>query len=143
MIVYERLAYLKKMIEESKKLPLSEKVALDKVEALEIIKEIKTALPDELKQAQWISNERKQIIVKAHKESETIVNEAKEKVNEHELTLMAKEHAKKIIEAAKEEASQIKAGSRKYAEQLLEDVQNKLEEVSKVLDDSKNQLKSE
>jgi len=42
MIVYERLAYLKKMIEESKRFPLSEKVALDKVEALEIIKEINT-----------------------------------------------------------------------------------------------------
>jgi len=140
MIVYERLAYLKKMIEESKKFPLSEKVALDKVEALEIIKEIKTALPDELKQAQWISNERKQIIVKAHKESETIVNEAKEKVNEHELTIMAKEHSKKIIEAAKNEANQIREGSRKYAENLLIDIQNKLEEVSKILDDSRNQL---
>jgi len=53
---------------------------------------------------------------------------------------MAKEHSKKIIEAAKNEANQIREGSRKYAEKLLIDIQNKLEEVSKILDDSRNQL---
>ncbi|MBN2852838.1 MAG: ATPase [Clostridia bacterium] len=141
MIVYERLAYLEKMIAEGKKLPLSEKVIIDKTEALEIFKEIKTALPDELKQAKWISDERKKIIVNAHMEADQIINDAKEKVNEHEITKMAEEHAEKLLAAAREEAAEIRDGSRKYADSLLTDIQDKLVEINEIIDRSRDQLK--
>ncbi len=141
MIVYERLAYLEKMLTESRKLPLSDKVALDRLEAMEIIKEIKMALPDELKQAKWIADERKKIIVKAHMESDVIIQEAKEKVNEHQITLLAQEKATKILEKAKEEATQIKIGSREYADNLLSDLLEKTNKMATIIVDCKADLK--
>lgn len=141
MIVYERLAYLEKMLTESRKLPLSDKVALDQIEAMEIIKEIKTALPDELKQAKWIADERKKIIIKAHMESDAIIQEAKEKVSEHQITLMAQEKATKTLEKAREEASHIKRGSREYADNLFSELLEETNKMATIILDCKADLK--
>ncbi len=140
MIAYERLAYLEKLLIEARKLPLSEKVAVDKVEVIEIIKEIKVALPEELKQAKWISEERKKIIIKAHLEADEILKEAKEKVNKHEITLMAEEYSKKLINTAENESKQIKAGSREYADKLLLEIQEKLQDISEIINTSRKEL---
>ncbi len=141
MIVYERLAYLEKMLTESRKLPLSDKVALDQIEAMEIIKEIKTALPDELKQAKWIADERKKIIIKAHMESDVIIQEAKEKVSEHQITLQAQEKATKILEKAREEATHIKKGSREYADNLFSELLEETNKMATIILDCKADLK--
>lgn len=141
MIVYERLAYLEKMLTEARKLPLSDKVALDQIEAMEIIKEIKTALPEELKQAKWIADERKKIIVKAHMESDAIIQDAKEKVNEHQITMMAQDKAKIIIDKAREEATQIKSGSREYADNLLSNLLEETKKIANIIVDCKTDLK--
>ncbi len=74
-------------------------------------------------------------------ESDTIINEAKAKVGEHEITKMAEERAEKLVEAAKIEASQIKAGSREYADELLKNVQEKLTKLNNAIEESREQLK--
>ena len=45
------------------------KALIDREELLEIIKEIRIQLPDEVKQAQWIKEERQRILVEAQKEA--------------------------------------------------------------------------
>lgn len=50
------------LVEESSGIPFGNKVFVDKKQFLEIIKEIRLQLPDEIKQAEWINTERQRIL---------------------------------------------------------------------------------
>ena len=67
MEIFTLLETLEDILERSKSIPFSGKGIVDKEELLEIIKEIRLKLPDELKQAKWIKEERQRIIEEAQK----------------------------------------------------------------------------
>ncbi len=138
MIVYERLASIEKILEEAKKLPFSTKVMIDADELGLLLKEIKVSLPEELKQARWISEERKKIITEAHVEADDIITEAQDKVEEHELVQMAKKKAEEIVriatveseeinKKAKSESDEIRSAALEYTDEILAKVQRSLD----------------
>ena len=95
MEIFTLLETLEEMLENSKSIPFSDKGIIDKEEMLEIIKEIRLKLPDELKQAKWVKEERQRILVEAQKEADDIVKEAENRIismiDEHEITRKAYE----------------------------------------------------
>ena len=80
MEIFTLLETLEDILEKSKKLPFTERSVIDKEEFLEIIKEIRLKLPDELKQAKWIKEERQRILEEANKEAEDVVKEAENRI---------------------------------------------------------------
>ena len=76
MEIFTLLETLEDILEKSKTLPFTEKSIIAKEEFLDIIKEIRLRLPDELKQAKWIKEERERIISEAQKDADDIVKEA-------------------------------------------------------------------
>ena len=90
MEIFTLLETLEDILENSKNLPFSNKGIVDKEEILEIIKEIRLKLPDELKQAKWVKEERQRILSEAQKEANDIVKEAETRIismiDEHEIT---------------------------------------------------------
>ena len=138
MIVYERLASIEKILEEARKLPLSSKVMIDADEMSLLLKEIKVSLPEELKQARWISEERKKIISEAHVEADDIITEAQDKIDEHELVRLAKEKAESIIKEAEAEAAESREKANETAEAIrkaaLDYTDSVLEKVQRNLD---------
>ena len=62
MEIFTLLETLEDLLEKSKQVPFSEKTIIDKNEFLDIIKEIRLKLPDELKEAKWIKEEREKMI---------------------------------------------------------------------------------
>ena len=70
MEIFTLLETLEDMLDRSKSVPFSDKCIVDKEEILEIIKEIRLKLPDELKQAKWVKEERQRILVEAQNEAE-------------------------------------------------------------------------
>ena len=95
MEIFTLLETLEDILERSKTIPFSNKGVIDKEELLEIIKEIRLKLPDELKQAKWVKEERQRILVEAQKEADDIVKEAENRIismiDEHEITRKAYE----------------------------------------------------
>ena len=73
MEIFTLLESLEDVIEKSRSLPFSDKGIVDKEEILDLIKEIRLKLPDELKQAKWVKEERQRILVEAQKEADGIV----------------------------------------------------------------------
>ena len=61
MEIFTLLETLEEILEQSKKIPFTDKAVLDKEAILEIIKEIRLKLPDELKQAKWVKALDKEI----------------------------------------------------------------------------------
>ena len=93
MEIFTLLETLEEALEKSRTIPFSDKCIVDKEEFFEIIKEIRIKLPDELKQAKWVKEERSRIIVEAKKEADDIVKEAENRIismiDEHEITRKA------------------------------------------------------
>ena len=120
MEIFTLLETLEDILERSKNIPFSDKGIVDKEEILEIIKEIRIKLPDELKQAKWIKEERGRILVEAQKEADGIVKEAENRIiamiDEHEITRKAYEQKAEIIETANEMSREISKGTKDYAD---------------------------
>lgn len=88
---------LEDILEKANTIPLSSKVLVNKEELLEITKDIRIKIPDEVKQAQWIKEERQKILLEAKKEAEGVRNECEDK-----LTRVKEERQRILAEAEKE-----------------------------------------
>ena len=145
MEIFTLLENLEEIIESGTKVPLSTKVMVDKEELNEILEEIRLKLPDELKQAKWVKEERQRIIMDAQKEADQIVKETENKiislVDDHEITRQALAQKEEIIESADKVAREITTGTREYADALLERLEEILREALNVVHDNRKELK--
>ena len=145
MEIFTLLETIEEMLEDSKKLPFTNKAIVDKEQVLDIIKEIRLKLPEELKQAIVIKEEHDRIIAKANEEAEEIVKEAENRIismiDEHEITKKAYEQKNKIIENANDMAREISNGTKAYADSILESVQVTLEDALKVIENNRKEVK--
>lgn len=89
---------LENILDKSATIPLSGRIMVNKEELLEIIKDIRIKLPDEIKQAQWIKEERHKILIEAKKEAEALKQDTEEKYQK------VKDERQRIIAEAEREA---------------------------------------
>ena len=138
MEIFTLLETIEDMLENSKEVPFTHKAIIDKEEVLDIIKEIRLKLPEELKQAKVIKEEHNRIISEANEEASEIVKEAE---NRHEITRKAYEQKNKIIENANDMAREISNGTKAYADNILAGVQVTLEDALKVIENNRKEVK--
>ena len=145
MEIFTLLETLEDILERSKSVPFTEKTIVDKEEVLEIIKDIRLKLPDELKQAKWIKEERARILDEAQKEADGIVREAENRIismiDEHEITRKAYEKKVEIIETANEMSREISKGTKEYADSVLAGIEVALQDAMKVIQNNRKELK--
>ncbi len=145
MEIFTLLETLEECLERAKTIPFTQKSIVDKEEILDIIKEIRIKLPDELKQAKWVKEERGKILVEAQKEADGIVKEAENRIismiDEHEITKKAYEQKAQIIETANEMSREISKGTKEYADNILEKVQSALQEALATVENNRKELK--
>ena len=145
MEIFTLLENIEDILEKSKGVPFSNKVLVDKEEILEIISELRLKLPEELKQAKWIKEERQRILVEAQKVADDIVKEAENRIismiDEHEITKKAYEKKAEIIETANEMSREISKGTKDYADNLLNGIEVSLQEALKIIQNNRNELK--
>ncbi|MBF1051058.1 MAG: ATPase [Peptostreptococcaceae bacterium] len=131
---------MQQLLDDATNIPLSRKVAIDKEYALEILNDIKIALPNQFKQAEHVYDTKDTIIKEAHAEAEAILEKtreyAKEKISEHEITKIAQENAKKIEQDATLKSEQIREGAKNYAIEMLSKVNDNIEKLNSII--SKN-----
>ena len=145
MEIFTLLETLEDLLERSRNLPFSAKSVVDKDEMLDLIKEIRIKLPDELKQAKWVKEERQRILVEAQNEADEIIKEAENRIismiDEHEITKKAYEKKVEIIETANEMSREIKSGTEEYADGVLAGIEVALEDALKVIKNNRKELK--
>ena len=152
MEIFTLLDTLEDILDRSKHVPFTEKVIVDKEEILEIIQEIRLKLPDELKQAKWIKEERGRILQEAEKEADDIVREAENRIismiDEHEITRKAYDQKAEIIETANEMSREITKGTKDYADGILENLENAINDINisiakalETIEQNRNELK--
>jgi vacuolar-type H+-ATPase subunit H len=139
------LETLEDVIERSVNVPFSGRCMIDKEEVLEIIKEIRLKLPDDIKQAKWVKEERQKILLEAQKEANNIIKDAENKIasliDEHEITKKAYDQANEIVANAQKNARDIRLGTREYADGILNKVESILKEAFEVIESNREELK--
>lgn len=137
MDVMKLLEYLLEIIETSPKIPVTGKVAVSKKELLNIIDQIINCLPDELKKAQWIVDEKERILGEALSECDTIKKESmdilKRQVENHDITKDAKLRAEEIIASAQRDAKSMRLGARDYADEILCQLEDEMNAKGKTM----------
>lgn len=104
-------------------MPLSTYAVVNEEDYLDVVDQMRTAIPQEVRQGEKIQQERERIIAQAEEESDRIVqlaqDQAAELVNEHELIQAANQRADTIIERAKREAEALRSEADEYARSVL------------------------
>jgi cell division septum initiation protein DivIVA len=133
MNVYDSLDQIEQIINSARKFPFSNKVLIDREEILEHIDRLRLSLPEEIREARRVKEEREELMQKAQKEAESMLVQTEEMarrlVDETKIMEEAEAKAQKIIQQTQEEADQIKMEAYRYAIQVLNSFESKLNEV--------------
>lgn len=145
MEIFTLIENLEELIEGGSKVPFSSKVMIDKEELSALLEEIRLKLPDELKQAKRIKDERINILNEAQEEASKILKEAElkivELVDENSITRQAIEQKEEIIENANRISKEISTGTRDYADSLLAKVEEVLSQTMAIVKENRRELK--
>ena len=119
------------LIHNARSVPLTDSVMLDREEIYDLLDQMRSTIPEEIKQARWIVKERQEMLAEAKTEAERIQAEAQDKAeqlaSETEVVHLAEKNAQKIIEDARDREREIRLGAEDYADEVLNNLEVNLE----------------
>jgi F0F1-type ATP synthase membrane subunit b/b' len=128
-----RIHQLEEMVRDAKSMPLSSSALLNRDEVLELIEQMKDFLPDEIKQARWIVKDREELLAKARRDAEAMVEQAREeqlRLASHEAVVQrAHEEAERILQEAAHDARKLRLESEDYVDAKLAQLENALQKI--------------
>lgn len=142
MDIMEIINLMEESIDKASTVPLSGKILIDKEEILDFIQEMRLSYPDEVKEAKWVKEERQKILNEAEGRADSMLKTAEAKmiqmVDESEIVRQAQEKADRILEEATDNANKLRTDSDQYADDVLGDVERRLEMLLKKVNDDRN-----
>jgi cell division septum initiation protein DivIVA len=115
---------LDQLVRSAKHRPFSDDVRVNKQETRAILDEMRTTIPEEIREARWIVQERQELLSEAKREADRIAEQAREHqaelVSGHELIRQAERATEEIIEAAHAREREIRLGAEDYADEILD-----------------------
>ncbi len=143
--LYELIDRLEGNVLNAKNVPFTSNCMVDKEEMLILIGMLRDNLPSEIKQAKWLLDQNRQVVAEARRDADNIVRQAEKRVttmiDEHEVTMQARQLAAQTIEAANNSAKQIRNGAIDYAASRLSDLEEQLTDMLLQLQKNIKELK--
>lgn len=131
--IYHLIDRLERLLNESWRMPLSVYLVINEDDFLDVIDQMRTAIPQEIKDGEKLQRERDRIIAQAEEEAERIVQLSREDavkaLEAHELNTAAEQRANTIIERANREAEILKAEADEYAREVLHSLNDQLDSL--------------
>ncbi len=145
MSIYNLLDQLESTIEGSKRAFMqTDKFIVDPEELYKIIDQIRSSVPDDIRDAQWVKREEEQIKRKAQEDYERIIEEARaraqELVSETEVYRLAEIRVREMLEEANQAAHDITLGAFNYADDIMEKIEKQLQIYYDVVQDGKDEI---
>jgi cell division septum initiation protein DivIVA len=105
------------------KVPFSSKVMVDEHETMDVLDQMRVVIPEEIKTARRLNQDRERITQQAEAEAERITRAAQERVEamlqEHDVVQLAQQRAEEILARADMHAEEIRQGADQYALDVL------------------------
>ncbi len=121
--VLQLIDRLEQMVTSGMRFPLTSRAVIDEQQFLELIDQLRVAVPEEIKQAKRVSQEIDRVLFQAQAEADKIIAAAREQagmlLQEEEIAKMAQARANDIIAEAERQAEEIKQGADEYALEIL------------------------
>ena len=120
---------LESLITSSRRMPMN-RVLVREQEVLQLIDQMRAAVPEEVKQARRLNQERERVLAQAQAEASRIIAAAREEaerlINDEEMLQLASERAAEIEHEAEERARQLRTGADMYAAETLHGLEDQL-----------------
>jgi hypothetical protein len=140
------LRELREMIDTARTMPMSASVLVNREEALEIVDEALTTLPDELRHARWLLKEREEYLTQARRDAEDIVEaaraQAERMVERTEVAREARRVAQQVVSHAEADARRLRHEAEDYIDQKLAAFEVVLERTMASVQKGRDQLKA-
>jgi vacuolar-type H+-ATPase subunit H len=128
--VLQLINRLETLVNSGTRVPLTSRAIVDEQEFLDIIDQLRVAVPEELRQAKRVSQDRDRVISQAQSEADRLIESAREQamllLQEDQKVRDALEYAARITADATQEAEEIKRGADAYATEILDGLENEL-----------------
>lgn len=138
---------LQEIVDSAFKMPLSGGKKVVNAERIqEIVEEMRTNMPQEVRQAKIIAADRSNILSKSKQEAETIVQQAEERaksmVERSEITRQAHQRAAEIIAKANSDADKIRQAANVYIDSIMKKADDELSANLATLKKARQSLKA-
>ena len=134
MDILQLIDRLEELFNESKNIPLTRNVMVDEDRMLDIIDQMRIAIPEEVKKAQQLLGQRDRVLAQAQEEANRTLELSRQKadqmVTKDMVAQEASRRAEQIIAQARSEAENIRADADDYAVDSLEQLRDELERIS-------------
>ena len=135
---------LENLIAGSRKMPLVHQILIKEGDILNIVDQMRTSIPDEIKQARRIIQEKERILAQAQADATTLLTRAREETERamnregllqaaearsHELVRQAEEQAHAVIEKAEEHSELLKSDADNYVAETLRNLKDHLASI--------------
>jgi hypothetical protein len=142
--VEQMLHRLHDVVASARPMPLSTSVMVNRDEVLDLLDETIDRLPDELRAARWLLKEREEYLAKVKREGEDILDQARTRaermVQRTEVVKASEARARKIVDAATDEAARLKNEVEDFCDQKLASFEIVLERTLKMVGAGRQKL---
>lgn len=140
----QMLRRLHELVASARPMPLSTSVMVNRDEVLDLLDETIERLPEELRAARWLLKEREEYLAKVRREGEEILDQARTRaermVQRTEIVKSSELRARKIVDAAKDEASRLKNECEDFCDHKLASFEIVLERTLKMVGAGREKL---
>jgi vacuolar-type H+-ATPase subunit H len=137
---------LEAMVTGAKKVPISGKLMLDEQELADLIDQMRTVLPEEVRSARKVLRERDSIISEAQQQADDILRTAHEQaemlLDQQGLMAEAQARARQFMEDVENDAQERINGADEYARQVLTQLHDQLTRHLSTIDKGLHSLDS-
>ena len=135
---------LENLIASSRRMPLVNQIILKEGDILNIIDQMRTSVPDEIKQARRIIQEKERILAQAQQDASTLLTRAREETERamnregllraaetrsQELVRQAESQAQSVVQQAEEHSTQLKVDADNYVAETLRNLKDHLSSI--------------
>ncbi len=147
MDILQLIDRLEELFNESKSIPLTRNVMVDEDRMLDIIDQMRIAIPEEVKKAQQLLGQRDRVLAQAQEEANRTLELARQKadqmVTKEMVAQEASRRAEQIIVQARNEAENIRADADDYAMNSLTQLQDELQRITNQVSNGVRLLRDE
>lgn len=138
MDILDLLDQLEEVLGGGSHLPMTSRTLVDEQEVLDILDQIRVSIPDEIKAARRLNQERDRVLADAHAEANRLVRQADEhvaaRVAEHQLVRTAEARAAEIEERALEDAERMRRETEAYAYRVMQRLREQIAQISSTVE---------
>ena len=135
---------LENLIASSHRIPLTNQIRIKEVDILNIVDQMRTSIPDEIKQARRVIQEKEHILAQAQADASTLLARAREETERamnregllraaearsQEMVQQAEEHSQAVVRRAEEQNERLKTDADTYVAETLRNLKDHLASI--------------